>query len=152
MLPKIFSTKSWRSQLSNALSIITFRQKLIEHHLESLRSKNMLIFDLKGAICNIWCVTKHRITTPFTFACTYGPKHVSNIIFECFHNIKKFWGEPKGTRSDLQNYNFLDTSSWFSFLKWFSIHYLSISLSGDVFAIKNCAVHRLMMPLHSTRA
>ena len=47
---------------------------------------------------------------------------------------------------------FLDTSSWFSFLKWFSIHYLSISLSGEVFAIKNCAVHRLMLPLHSTRA
>ena len=26
------------------------------------------------------------------------------------------------------------------------------SLSGDVFAIKNCAMHRLMTPIHSTRA
>ena len=82
---------------------------------------------------------KNRITTSFTSACTYGPKHVSNIIFECCHYIKKFWREPEGTSGDLQNWNFLDTSSWFSLSKWFSIHYLSKSLNGDVFAIRNCA-------------
>ena len=49
---------------------------------------------------------KHRMTTPFTSACTYGPKHVLNIIFECYQVTKKFWGEPKGTSNDLQNYNF----------------------------------------------
>ena len=49
---------------------------------------------------------KHRMTTPFTSACTYEPKHVLNIIFECYQLTKKFWGEPKGTSSDLQNYNF----------------------------------------------
>ena len=82
---------------------------------------------------------KNRITTSFTSACTYGPKHVSNIIFECCHYIKKFWREPEGTSGDLQNWNFLDTSSWFSLSKWFSIHYLSKSLNGDVFAMRNCA-------------
>ena len=49
---------------------------------------------------------KHRMTTPLTSACTYGPKHVLNIIFECYQLTKKFWVEPKGTSSDLQNYNF----------------------------------------------
>ena len=47
---------------------------------------------------------------------------------------------------------FLDISTWFWLWKWFWIHYLPKSLRGDVFAIKNCVVRRLMTPLHSTRA
>ena len=89
-------------------------QKVIKNQLFSCFWASKSPFSLASNQKKVACVhvfmhkncLKHRMTTPFTSACTYEPKHVLNIIFECYQLTKKFWGEPKGTSSDLQNYNF----------------------------------------------
>ena len=65
---------------------------------------------------------------------------------------KNFGGSLKEQVVICKITTFLDISSWFWLWKWFWIHYLPKSLRGDVFAIKNCVVRRLMTPLHSKHA
>ena len=64
-----------------------------------------------GVSCGHVCVHKNcfelRVITPITFPCTYGSKHVSDILFRDLQCIKNFFSEPKVTDSEIQNYNFL---------------------------------------------